>query len=294
MIISYYTAGPRTWPSSRLRAYMVGDVLEQWGHTVWYNPPDASHSDVIVLQKRFDLNERIAGWRNAGARVFFDVDDYMPDGPALLVDTVTVDTSAKLDLYPGAVIVPDCLDIQADSPRKMAHNENLRRVVWFGSADNVYHITNAAEATRRLGLEFIIITDLERHPVGQAHGVTGVQWSLSNVDQYIVEADLVVCPYVFTGKWGKAWVQSKSANRVLKAWGLGMPVAATPIPSYVEIGTQHFASTVDDWLITLRGLMDQEARERDASRGWRIAQQYRAEQIASQWLRVFDIQVITA
>jgi len=266
---------------------MVGDVMQRMGHTVWYNPPTSRYADVVVLQKRFDLNAQIETWRTNETRVIFDVDDWMDNGPVDQVDVVTVDTEAKLALYPGATVIPDCLDLPDNAPVKTKHRENLHRVVWYGSGDNYYHTTNAAEAARRMGLEFVAITDLNNHHYGEEYGITGIQWEIDNVDQHVIDCDLVVCPYVFTGKWSYNWVQSKSANRVLKAWGLGLPVAATPIPSYVDIGVQSFATMVDDWLIAYRGLMDRRAREVDAARGWGIAQQYRAERIAQQWLGVF-------
>jgi hypothetical protein len=286
MKIAYFTAGDRNWASSRLRAWKVADALTSQGHDVTMNGyPWAA--DVVVMQKRFDMNDTMQQLRQRGIRVVWDCDDYIPNGPAQLADVITVDTHAKQKLYPGSVVIPDVLDLDDNSPCKTEHADKLERVVWFGNPDNWYHTLNVAEACRRLGLELVMITDLTSHHIGQLHDVTGVQWTASSVDHDVIAADVVACSYVIDDRH-KDWITSKSANRLVKAWGLGMPVIGSPIPSYVAAGLTYQADTIAEWTTALMALRDKQARQDDAKRGYAIAQEYCADKVARRWLEVFS------
>lgn len=290
MKIGYYPAGGRDLASSRLRVYAIADVLAARGHAVTFNPSDPLSCDVVVVQKRGDCAEIMARCQAAGVRTVFDVDDYLEGFDVSRADVVTADTPAKRTLYPQAVIIPDALDAGTNAPVKTAHADTFTRAVWFGNAENLYHIQPAASACDALGIDLTVITDLDRAaPRAETYGVRGVQWTPFSVDAELIEADVVLLPFVLDGgAWSRAWVTSKSANRVLKAWALGLPVAATPIPSYVDIGVKYLASTETEWRDALTALQDRAARERDAAYGRLIAQFYTAERLADVWLGVFE------
>jgi hypothetical protein len=293
MKIAYYPAGPRTFASSRMRVYRIADALQALGHEVTINGNPFT-ADVIMVQKRFDLYRTMIECRQKGIRVIWDCDDYIPNGPAELADLVTVDTPAKQALYPGAAVIPDALDLDPGAPCKVEHSDRLRRVVWFGSADNAYHTKSVATACWRLNLELVIITDLgnAKH-AAYWQDVHGVQWSLDTVDHDIIQADLVACAYVTGGDWSADWVRSKSENRLIKAWGLGMPTVGSSIPSYLQAGLRWQANTVGEWTIALLALGDRPLREADGARGLQIAARYQAERLAPRWLEVFSEPVVT-
>jgi hypothetical protein len=288
--ITYYTAGDRSFASSRLRAWMVGDALARLGHQVVFNQdPNEEPGDVNVFQKRFDLNELMARLRNAGKRVIWDCDDYIPGGPVERADLITVDTPEKLALYPGAAIIPDVLDVPNDATPKTTHAEGLSWIVWFGNADNLYHTDSVAEACRQLGLRLVVITQLSKVTNGDCDRASRwYDWDLFTVDDLLTCCDVAACSYVESGQWSQDWVNSKSANRLLKAWGLGLPVIGTPIPSYVEAGLAHRATTVDEWILELELMRSRMVRVTDTQHGRVIASTYRADLIAEQWLEVFE------
>jgi hypothetical protein len=290
--IVYYTAGDRSFASSRLRAWMVGDALAEMGHQITFNvDPNWPFADVHIFQKRFDLSNMMEGLSKAGRCIVWDCDDYIADGPVIWADIVTVDTSVKQTLYPDAVVVPDVLDVPDGAIIKMEHSDDLNRVVWFGNADNLYHAANAAEACEHLGLCFVVITQLDK-VTGEQRGMASEwhEWDLSTIDGLLIQCDLAACSYMADGPgpWPQAWVNSKSANRLLKAWGLGMPVVGTPIPSYVEAGLAHQATTIDEWIRELEMMRICGVRMGDAIRGVNVASAYRADIVAGQWLEVFE------
>ena len=261
------------------------------GHHAWC--PGVNNlvkCDVVVVQKRFDFSQEIAFYKAQGIPVVFDCDDLMENIPFNGVDVVTTDTPYKKEYWrkPNVIVVPDALDLDADSPKKSTHADVLQRVVWCGNPENVYHIANAAEACQHLDLEFTAITDLGKTGSWACdRNVQGIQWDVDSVDEELIQHDLFVAPFLFDGQWGEEWVKSKSANKVLKAWGLGLPVIGCPIPAYEDAGVKYLAYTVEEWVTAFTALMECTAREQDAERGYTIAQQYRAERVAPQWLDVF-------
>jgi hypothetical protein len=288
MRVAYFPAGNRDLGSSRLRVYRIADELTSRGVEVAINPPDPTAYDIALVQKRFDLARPMSAWRRAGVCVGWDVDDWLPHGPVEAADFITVTTPQLLTLYPAARLVATCLDVDEDAPRKVHQQPELRRVVWFGGPDNFVHTRHVAEACRLLNLEFIAITDLGSHHIGQLGDARGIQWQVESVDKAIIAADVVVCPYIYAGPYPPEWVNAKTANRLLKAWGLGMPVIGTPIPSYVDAGLRHAASSLAEWIAALEEMRPAAVREADAWYGAGIAEQYHVSKVADDWLAVFE------
>lgn len=297
MNIAYYTAGDRNFASSRLRAWPVGDQLMAWGHTVTFNPDPyyAINADVLIVQKRFDRTDVMREARAAGVRVIWDCDDAIPNGPVDVADVVTVSTRQMQTPYPQAVIVPNCLDVPPDAPRKTQHAERLRDVVCFVNGANLYHLEYVAQACQRLNLTLTVIVPFHQvKDFEQIPGLRFVDWQRDQVDQQLIGYDLAACSYkIEDGEWSAEWVRAKSACRAIKAWGLGLPVIGTPIPDYVDNGVQYLATTTDEWVQALTALDSREAREQDAERGWTMVQAFRVEKIAKRWLEVMTDEPVT-
>lgn len=292
--ITWFPMSDRSAASSRLRVWKIADALK--GNPIVGDMHLSGHiqtgseCDVIVVQKRLDLHEQMIRWIGEGRRVIWDCDDYipypnLPDGVI-----VTVDTEYKRKLYPNAVIIPDCLDI--DEPANLYPEGTARyleEVVTASNPENMYHIQNAAAACYQLGISLTVITDTKHHAYAHFDGVQGVAWNVATVDAEIIKHDLFIAPLMFGHpQWSDDWVRSKSANRILKAWGLRMPVAATAIPSFLEAGLVYEAQTVDEWVAVLTNLESEEARYYDAGIGLQKANRYRADIIAKQWIDVFE------
>lgn len=295
MKIEFFPCGTRRTASSRLRAYMIAEALSDMGHDVGlslYNTsPDTAPAgtDVVVIQKRFYLKALAQHCMAQGIRVVFDCDDLIDGADQFPCDVLTTDTPFKAVRWPRAMVIPDVLDIEPGAEIKTRHRDTLGNVVWTGNAENTYHLANVAAACSRLNLALTVITDLASSAYAYYNGVSGVAWDVDTVDAELVQADLAVCPFVLEdGAWSEDWVKSKSANKLLKCWGLGLPVIGTPIPSYVEAGLRYKASTVDEWTAQLLNLRSPLLRRADAQRGYALAQKYRAGEVARRWLEVLD------
>ena len=297
MKIAYYPLGDRTVASSRLRVWKIADELKRRGHEVCF-PQDSfvlDEYDLVVVQKRMDLASQMNRFKGHNwpdrwkgkIPVIFDIDDLngnIPDCDQLTVGSV------KLQEAYGGEYIPDALDIEDSFVKKITHNEKLTRVCWFGLACNLYHAEHVKNACQELGLQFVVITDIDgKHDYPKWPGVEYRKWSLETVDSDIVGCDLVVCPYVFNNtKWSNKWVEAKGENRILKAWGLGMPVAGTPIRSYIQHCLYCNATTPAEWKFLLDVLRWQSLRRDNANNGLPIAMNHHASQIADRWLSVFN------
>jgi hypothetical protein len=228
-----------------------------------------------------DLTQRMKAWRRRGTRVVWDVDDYHRYQPA--ADVVTIGSQRLRELYPDGVFIPDALDTDSGAPVKQHHAE-LRRVCWYGISANLYHAQPVYEACLQLGLELTVITDIGSRKFSKARYLP---WSLESVDRDIVACDLVACPYVFDGDWSASWVKAKGENRLLKAWGLGMPVVGTPIQSYLDCGLKRLATTTKEWVDALDQMRSPATRSMEAENGRQQALRHTADRVAASWLEVF-------
>lgn len=289
--VNYVTAGSRDFASSRLRAYLPGDALRLRGHDVTYNEP-IDGCDIVVFQKRFNGRDQVLmhECRDRGIKVVLDVDDMMNDIPFHLCDVLTTDTQYKADRWPNAIVVPDVLDIRPDAPRKSVHTESFKRAVWVGNAENTYHLRDCAAACARLRIDLAVITDLNNRAYIRYDGVSGVAWSVETIDAEMVKYDVAVFPLVFDGPYAhrRDWIESKSENKVVKAWALGLPVIATPIPSYQSVNLRYSAGTFEGWMNALEQLRPRNFRMDDAKKGAKTAKAYTVDKIAARWLDVFE------
>ena len=300
--IAYLPTGDYNFASSRLRVWKIIPHLSDCIPQVFGRETPAEvlatlgeTHDVIVVQKRTDLTPYIFSWQDQGAKVVFDCDDLIDNIPFDMVDLVTTDTKFKQEKMWGKPgrnnirVIPDCLDITDLAIKKTNHRETLKTVVVCLNRDNVYHVQNLAMACHSLKVDLTVITDLQNNSFVYDYGVHGVQWHVSNVNQEMIKYDIAACPFVFDSpqSHSRNWIESKSANKLLKAWGLGLPVIGTPIPSYLEAGLITSAETVEEWAAALIIFDSKKLREADAERGREIAMHYKAKDMAYGWESVF-------
>ena len=288
MKILYFARGQMMTASSRLRVYKIADALRFLGDVVdtKISYADWTGQDVIVVQKRQDFYKEMKRWVNEGIPVIFDIDDPTDRLPEFSL--LTVGSKELQSRHEGSVYVPDCLDISNPYRPKKIHNDDFKRVCWFGLACNLYHTEPVYAACEKLGLELVLVTDLNGvYEYPRWENATYIEWELDSVDKVITHCDVVACSYILSGRWNEQWIQAKGENRILKAWGLGMPVVGTPIPSYVDHGLKYTATTEREWITTLSILKDKGARQHDAESGRLRAVERDANNVALKWRGVF-------
>lgn len=291
MRILYFALGLETTASSRLRVYKVAEALRRLGDTVdikiSYADVKRGDYDLIVVQKRQDFHRKMTRWIGNGIPVVFDFDDLTDAVPTHTL--LTAGSKVLQEKHPSSIYIPDCLDISSDYAPKVKHEDKLSRICWFGLACNLYHAEPVYKACCELGMKLVIITDVDgQHEYPRWEYAEYVEWELDTVDQNITGCDLVACPYIFSGRWDRDWIQAKGENRLLKAWALGMPVVGASIPSYREHGLKYVAETKQEWVDVLSALRDKKLREKDAESGRLIAVDRLADSVVKEWRMAFD------
>ena len=159
-------------------------------------------------------------------------------------------TSSSLDRLPLLGSPPSWLQVTIVG-RYSAPGAPLRR--WKENKWNMARTNGAAERWRYL--RFLA----NRRIVCDAWGAESVYDSMLSADIGIIpiEVDPVRDP---TGEW-----KVKSENRLTLKMAVGLPVVATPIPSYepvIDQGVNGFlARTLDDWMQCLTALRDPALRQ---------------------------------
>lgn len=115
-----------------------------------------------------------------------------------------------------------------------------------------------------------------------------VPWSANTVYEHMRQADIAIIPIDAQESLDPAEVPSwkvKSENRLSMKMALGLPVIATPIPSYLPLVVQgengFFANTRTEWMACLETLRDPAERARigDAARA-SVLQRFSTEEQA--------------
>jgi hypothetical protein len=188
-------------------------------------------------------------------------------------------TSSKLTRLPVLRTPPAWLEIVVvgDYPERIDGLQRLRWMWWAAAGESRWTNLSASLAFMR------------------SEGIRLVPWHPVHVYDEMLNADVGIIPIECTpesapGMDPPAW-RLKSENRLTLKMGIGLPVVATPIPSYecvVEHGRNGFlASTKDDWLRSLDALRDpQLRREIGQSARATVAERYSLEEQARRLLRI--------
>lgn len=115
------------------------------------------------------------------------------------------------------------------------------------------------------------------------------QWT-NDALQLISSFDFATIPLFFDNPMSLG----KSSNRVVQAMALGMPVLASPLPSYREVikdGYNGFlCSTDQDWLSAIKKMEDPKTLKEMSLNAYLFASShYRIEHIVDEWIEILGI-----
>lgn len=253
--INFTTLGDRTTASSRLRAWMIADWLNQHARVASVGAEDIARIEVFQKQQNFP---RLRRAKRAGATVVFDFDDnYLLAEVGTRNDVLRFMLGADLvmvgsqALYEEAVqhhddvyLFQNPIDVALDAP---AREERPWRgdLVWFGNRTNL----TALEETG-LGDRVATITqggDLE--------------WRVETIDADLTRFDLAVLPVRES-----QWTLSKNANRMLKCAALKVPFLASRTPEHqrtveqLGLSSRYLVDYDGDWNAAIDALAGDSAR----------------------------------
>ena len=306
--VFWILVGPSTVASSRIHGSRIHDFLVAAGRQseilfrppVWVTDPplELAHieadrqlrsTDVVVFQKvsgprTVALLEALAA--RGTKTVYLDCDLPLKRREAGLASLTVCSSSYLAAEYRrsgiAAISIADAYE--ETMPRRRTHSGSRFTCAWFGVGGKHAAWETVEEFRRnvvdRLG-NWTLVT-ISDHPRADR------PWSLETCWSDLRRCDAVTIP-----SSDEDVSLAKSANRVVQAMALRLPVAAYPIPSYVEVvrdGRNGFlCRTADEWTQALRLLEDEKTRERIAGCGYRHARRFFSIQKAGRlWIDAFD------
>jgi hypothetical protein len=306
--VRWLLVGPRDLPSSRNHGYRIHQYLKDRG---WESqlvvtplhqlddtpllPRDITQSrcfqngDIVVFQKLYGPTT-VAVLQSLKrlevSTVFIDCDYPLKMAEAQLA-TVTVCPSDSLaaayrkEGVSNVVVIPESWEANCP-PRRVTKNNTKLRCVWFGMSDPLKEIElrslRQLQAEQLPEFKLIVVSD---------HQSADVQWNGDDSWDVIRQCDIAV----ITGN-DYFWTQAKSANRVIQAMALGLPVVAYPLPAYRAV-VRHgrngmLAKEAHEWICALSAMQDPDLRARVAAAGYRYARRYFClDRIGEQWCALF-------
>lgn len=179
--------------------------------------------------------------------------------------------------------IPDCPEYFLKTT--INKKKTKLKSVWFGYYDS--YRWNDYELLKQLirnncndAWKLISISNTEK---------ADYQWEKKSARKIISKCDAVVIP-IFN-MYENAGM--KSANKVIQAMALNVPVLASPIDAYEEVIINGFNGFIchneEEWIKNLTLLQDTDIRESIRNRGFETAQKYKLDSIINIWIEVLDL-----
>lgn len=289
--IGWVPEGPIEWAACRMRVFEVAEALT--AHYGIKNHIGNMPSSVNAFVAQKICSKKVLDVANAlkanGARTVFDLCDphWLMKNDVLASrgwDVVRAINEFDHIIAPSnemkrmlhrdftgrlsVSVIPEGFDF--DRPEMAARTRHTRDshlyVGWVGISHAMADLPLVFDALRELNDKHGAILRLitygkEDMPFKLPRGVPieYVPWELSTCNDRIRECDVMIIPSRMTD-----YQMGKSVNRLALCWGLGVPVVASPLPSYDEymagFGAGASLITKQDWYAKLSVLVDPDWR----------------------------------
>ena len=257
--------------SVRLRSYPAGQALSDAGWIVSTGDHVPKDVNTVIVGKIpiFDLEQRAPHWirelervKRRGSKVILDYTDHhlgfdSPIKPfyrkafemadrcivshaGLSVALRDHDATESFDVK----IIEDLIEHQFCEPREPSDDPTEWGVIWFGHGTNFEFLARlCASWPDKAPKNLYIVSSEEVHNFirsGQLHASVPLQlhfreWSQTALAEVAAVADIAIIPSSFESRKRFA-----SSNRLVTSLALGLPVVATPLPSYQEFEDYFF------------------------------------------------------
>lgn len=308
--VIWFPTGSRVKSSSRIQVFNIHDKLISLGYdsiigyepkrTIWHLPLnkkdidklDLQKDDLVVIQKfKKKSTIRIIQYlKQTPAQIGF-IDCDMPVASKEIVDLVNFvivpsDYLKKKYEAIGAqcITISDCPDKYLEPSLKSSNNKPLK-CVWFGN-----HSTSKWKEVEYFQhiLKKYNISNWQFETISNTSKATK-KWNdnsfseLSKYDLSIIPVPQMTLDY-----------KVKSANRLLQSMALGIPVIASPIPSYLDIignnQTGHIiCNTESDWVKMLNYYSSSENRLSVLKENFKFAQKYNLNHVIGHWIKAMNL-----
>ncbi|MBK1617419.1 hypothetical protein CKO42_02895 [Lamprobacter modestohalophilus] len=243
--------------------------------------------DVFVFQKVFDSGavKFAALARSLGVKTVFVQSDFIKTDMTLAVDHVVVVSSYlkdKLDNLYGinCTVIDDAIE-NIHLENKKHHSGNYLRLIWIGHSDNWKSLSILNSVIEKFSNQNIELITVSNHPDAT------FAWSNGAAKTAILNSDLAVIPSELDD-----WAKCKSSNRLTTFMSYGLPVIASPVPSYSDIiihGKTGFIANLDsEWVEYIKRLQCPELRNKIGSAAKAsVSDKFSLSKITEDWIKLF-------
>ena len=308
--VLWLPTGPRSKSSSRIQVYNIHDKLLSLGYnSVLLHEPkrtirhlpivdgdiasmNLGVNDLVIIQKfkKKSTLRTIKKLKETSARVgYIDCDVPIASEIAKLVDFVIVPSRFLQKRYQELGV--SCYYIQ-DSPEhfhlpvpKTPSKGSKLKCVWFGnhSHSKWKEVTYFKRILRKHGVknwQFETISNTWRATHRWDEDSFG---DLSAYDLVAIPVPNMTLDY-----------QVKSANRLLQSMALGLPVLASPIPSYSDVIESENLEMItceseEEWVQMLNYYADADHRASSIEKNYKVAKSFDLDLIIEEWIDAFQL-----
>jgi hypothetical protein len=297
----------RAMPSTRIRAYDAIRHLKNADVKAGLFRP-FFRFDIVIFQKAFSAPflETARSLKRKGIRIVFDVNvNYLDPDPVFVTAEQRRDVREMLSLA-DAVICPgdylveryrertssvyridEIIDRRFFGTPRALPPDRLPRFVFSGFASKTGDLEKIADILTSFrenrGIETLLVC--ERDPGIQSFAYRWVRFRFADFPKQLLQGDIAVAPRDLERKYNLG----HTFTRIGCPMALGLPVAASPVPSYRGSPALLCESSAQ-WDHSISRLLDAPGEYRDRSlRGIEYVQErYAPERIVPEYLKLFE------
>lgn len=297
--------------SARLRLGVAAANLKDVGYKVCVGEQIPPNCDCILVGKigADDLMTRAPHWldqidraKASGARVVLDYTDHHLGFPSAMGSSFYKPVLGKVDscvtsslhlretlsrnFFGEIRVIPDPIEVPLIPPKAV---ESTNNILWFGHPSNVPYLHRWIDGlAQHSSFKLITLTNSIGFQLMQRHTFTtrasismsAFEWSIENMVTAARVADFCVIPSdVHDPRKSGA-----SSNRLLTALALGLPTAASTIPSYREFSEYFFDLDATSLPIEPSKLLDLAQSVARAQR--EVLPKYSMQALGLQWVEL--------
>lgn len=264
------------------------DRLRQLGIKTVYGVCDRIDDDMVrATDKTAIVTEFLKGQHAAELQDRIHVVHDGIERPALLAQVDETSTRRRLRATMVTSGAPESIPVLSN-----AAIANLQLTVIGDYPKSMISIVSLREQARRV-VASLASAEFSR----SGRGFRAVKWHPDRVYEELLKADVGIIPvdmrdHRFPESQISVW-EVKSENRLTLLMGLGLPVVASPVPSYLDVVVQgvngYLATSVEEWKSALDALRDPDLRRQvGAAARTSVAHRFSMDEQARKLIAVFE------
>lgn len=194
--------------------------------------------------------------------------------------------------WPGEVnVIEDPIDVPIIAKIKYSQNETPT-ILWFGHSSNIIYLINFLEnnLSKNITFNLLLLSNLDGLKLFFGHtlkiqaniSISAAEWSTANMISAASECDACIIP----SNPSDSRKAGASSNRLITAFALGLPTAASNLSSYLPFQDYYFSLESGDFDFFLSNLT--KYRKEVAFAQKRVVPLFSTEMLGNKWCTVVD------